>query len=66
MNIHHCGLHYDEIRRNIELSTYGVFAEPDAAYSPEWLHSFLSERMRQPYNGRTRKPHGRTGGRTEA
>ena len=46
MNIHHCGLHYDEIRRNIELSTYGVFAEPDAAYSPEWLHSFLSERMR--------------------
>ena len=45
MKVYHYGLHYDEERRRIELVTYGVFAEPDAIYSPEWLYSFLSNQI---------------------
>lgn len=45
MKIYHYGLHYDEESRRIELVTYGVFAEPDTIYSPEWLYSFLSDRI---------------------
>ena len=46
MNIYHYGLDYNERMKRIELANYGVFAEPDATYSPEWLCSFLYGRMR--------------------
>ena len=45
MKIYHYGLHYDEERRRIELALYEVLSEPDAVYSPEWLYSFLSNRI---------------------
>ena len=46
MKIYHYGLHYNERSRHIELVTYGVFTEPDAAYTPEWLRSLLVSRTR--------------------
>ena len=45
MKIYHYGLHYDEELCRIELSLYEVLSEPDAIYSPEWLYSFLSNRI---------------------
>ena len=45
MKIYHYGLHYDEERCRIELALYEVLSEPDAIYSPEWLHAFLLNRV---------------------
>ena len=45
MNVYHYGLRYNKLRKSAELVTYRVFEEPDVVCTPEWLCSFLSDKM---------------------